>query len=155
MLDQFVAKACRYMRWKLALFALVMLSISAPSGPISRSLAIAAFVGQTVSQTPDGGAAPTANPASHKVTLTWKASVPASKAPGDAIIGYIVYRSTQSHDPHPLPINPSRVTGTTYVDANVEAGKTYYYVTRAVSANGKLSAPSNETEAKIPPGNSH
>ena len=92
---------------------------------------------------------------SHSVKLSWNASVPASKAARDSIIGYIVYRSTKPHDPNALPINSSRVAGTTYVDSRVEAGKTYYYSTRAVSANGKLSGSSNETIAVIPPAPSH
>jgi fibronectin type 3 domain-containing protein len=99
--------------------------------------------------------AATVTPVSHSVTLSWQASVPASKSARDAIIGYIVYRSTKPHDLNATPINTTRVAGTTYVDPNVEAGKTYYYVTRAVSASGALSGASNEAIAAIPPAPSH
>lgn len=138
----------------VSVFAFMMLSIGAGRATTSHSATAVGLVRQT-SQPTDGRTAPKVSTIGHSVTLTWMASVPASKAPSDAVIGYIVYRSTKPHDPHPLPINGSRVTGTKYVDSNVEAGKTYYYVTRAVSANGNLSEPSNETEVKISSSASH
>lgn len=110
---------------------------------------------QTASRQSPSETAATVTPVSHSVTLSWKASVPTSEAARDAIIGYIVYRSTKPHDPSAAPINATRVVGTTYVDAKVEAGKRYYYVTRAVSASGKLSDASNETIAIIPPALPH
>jgi hypothetical protein len=91
-----------------------------------------------------------AKPSAHSVTLSWNPSVPATKSARDAIIGYIVYRSTKPHDSDAKPINVIRVSGTTFVDSDVEPGKTYYYVTRAVSASGALSGPSNEARAEIP-----
>jgi hypothetical protein len=87
---------------------------------------------------------------SHLVILSWSASKPATESPRAAIIGYIVYRSTKPHDDKAKPINVNRVAGTSFVDSNVEPGKTYYYVTRAVSANGALSGPSNEVRAEVP-----
>jgi hypothetical protein len=39
---------------------------------------------------------------------------------------------------------------TTFVDANVKAGTTYYYVLRSVDANGVQSPASNETKAIVP-----
>jgi fibronectin type 3 domain-containing protein len=80
----------------------------------------------------------------HVVKLSWNASVPASKSPRDAIVGYIVYRSTNAHDPNAVAITSSKIPSTTYSDSTVESGKTYYYVTRAVTAGGTLSGPSNE-----------
>lgn len=88
--------------------------------------------------------------AHHSVTLTWKPSIPATKSSQDAIVGYMVYRSTKPNDSKAKPVTANRVLGTTYVDTQVEPGKVYYYVTRAISARGKLSAPSNETRAQIP-----
>ena len=87
---------------------------------------------------------------SHSVTLTWKPSVPISNSPRDKVIGYIVYRSTRPHDPQSVPINSTRVIDARFIDHDVEPGKVYYYVTRAVSASGALSAPSNEVRAEIP-----
>lgn len=86
----------------------------------------------------------------HSVKLSWNPSVPATKSARDAIVGYIVYRSTKPHDPNATPINSTRITDTTFVDHHVEPGKVYYYVTRAVNASGALSAPSNEVRADIP-----
>lgn len=86
----------------------------------------------------------------HGVSLSWNPSAPVSKSPQDVILGYIVYRSSKSHDRNALPINYSRITGTTFSDCNVEAGKTYYYTTRAVDATGRISGPSNEVRVKIP-----
>jgi len=96
-------------------------------------------------------AANTLHPGAHSVTLSWNASVPASAQPRDAVIGYIVYRSTKPHDATALPINVQRLTATTCVDTQVSTGETYYYVTRAVSASGALSGPSNEVRVQIPP----
>jgi len=93
----------------------------------------------------------TANPEAHTVTLSWNASVPASALPRDAVIGYIVYRSTKPNDAGAPPINTRRLTNTTCVDIQVTPGQTYYYVTRAVSASGALSGPSNEVRVQIPP----
>jgi hypothetical protein len=86
----------------------------------------------------------------HSVTLSWNPSLPSTKSLHDVIIGYIVYRSAKPHDRKAHPINYTQVTGTTFVDSHVSPGKVYYYVTRAVSARGALSAPSNEVQVKIP-----
>jgi hypothetical protein len=91
-----------------------------------------------------------AGPAAHSVTLSWNASVPASVLARDAVIGYIVYRSTKPHDPGAPPINIRRLTDTACVDTQVSPGEIYYYVTRAVSASGALSGPSNQVRVQIP-----
>jgi len=105
---------------------------------------------QSAFSEPLGEAAANPVPHSHSVTLSWKASQPASQAAGDVVIGYIVYRSTKAHDPNTVPLNSTHISGTTYVDDKVQAGKTYYYVTRAMSKSGKLSSPSNEARVEIP-----
>jgi hypothetical protein len=87
-------------------------------------------------------------PKLHSVKLSWNASAPATKSPRDAVIGYIVYRSNKPKDANALPINSSRLVDTTFVDANVKPG-TYYYVTRAVSAAGRVSGPSNEVRVDL------
>ena len=86
----------------------------------------------------------------HVVKLSWNASAPASKSPRDAIVGYIVYRSTKAHDSSAVAITSSKVPSTTYSDSTVESGTTYYYVTRAVTAGGTLSGPSNEFRVVVP-----
>jgi hypothetical protein len=86
----------------------------------------------------------------HVVKLSWNASAPVSKSPRDAIVGYIVYRSTTAHDPNAVAITSSKIPSTTYSDSTVESGKTYYYVTRAVTAGGTLSGPSNEIPVVVP-----
>jgi hypothetical protein len=91
-----------------------------------------------------------AAPGGHTVTLSWNASVPASPLPRDAVIGYIVYRSAKSHDTGAPPINIRRLTDTACVDMQVAPGAVYYYVTRAVSASGAISGPSNEVRVQVP-----
>ena len=78
----------------------------------------------------------------HTVTLTWNAS-------SSPVAGYNVYRSMTSGGNY-LRINPSPVPGPSYTDNTVENGVTYYYVTRAVDAQGRESMNSNETSAVVP-----
>jgi len=77
----------------------------------------------------------------HTVTLTWKAST-------SEVAGYMVYRSRTRGGEYER-IDTSPVRGPSYTDAAVESGVTYYYVVRAVNANGYLSANSNEASAAI------
>jgi hypothetical protein len=90
-------------------------------------------------------------PHKHCVKLSWRASTPASTRPGDAVASYNVYRSQVSHDPNPKQINSKPCTGTSYIDADVQPGNVYFYVTRGVSVHGATSRPSNEARAEIPP----
>jgi fibronectin type 3 domain-containing protein len=78
----------------------------------------------------------------HTVTLTWKAS-------SSQVAGYNVYRSRTSGGNY-LRINPSPVPGLSYSDNTVENGVAYYYVTRAVDAQGRESVNSSETSAAVP-----
>lgn len=78
----------------------------------------------------------------HSVTLTWKAS----KSPAK---GYNVYRSAKSGGPY-LRINPDLVQGLSFQDQDVRSSTTYYYVIRAVDADGLESADSSEVTAVIP-----
>jgi hypothetical protein len=111
----------------------------APSGPDS---------GHAASPAPDHSAV-TVN--KHSVKLSWAASVPASKLARDAVVGYNIYRSTKSHDHNAKRINAAVCVGTIYTDPEVEAGKTYFYVTRGVTAKGVESGPSNEIKVVMPP----
>ena len=78
------------------------------------------------------------------VTLSWAASL----TPG--VVGYDIYRGTASGGESGTPINLVPVNTTDYVDTNVKAGTTYYYVLRSVAANGVQSPASNETKANVP-----
>lgn len=81
---------------------------------------------------------------SHSVSLTWTASA----SPG--VIGYNILRGTRQGGPY-ANLNSSPVPDTTYVDWNVQAGETYYYVCTAVDSVNRESGYSNEAQATIPP----
>jgi hypothetical protein len=76
----------------------------------------------------------------HNVNLSWKAST-------SPVLGYNVYRRGPSGL---VKLNVALVAGTTYIDSTVQPGQTYYYTTKAVSATGTESSPSNEVRAQIP-----
>jgi hypothetical protein len=76
----------------------------------------------------------------HSVTLSWKAST-------SPIVGYNVYRRGTSGV---IKLNLEPIPGTSYVDRMVQPGQTYFYVTKAVSARGGESTPSNEVRVEIP-----
>ncbi|HXW93019.1 MAG TPA: choice-of-anchor D domain-containing protein [Terriglobales bacterium] len=76
------------------------------------------------------------------VLLSWQASA-------SQVAGYNVYRSPQSGGPY-TKINAVLDLATSYTDASVAMGQTYYYVVAAVNASGKESPYSNQTQAVIP-----
>jgi fibronectin type 3 domain-containing protein len=78
----------------------------------------------------------------HSVTLNWTASV-------SAVAGYNVYRASVSGGPY-TQLNSSLISGTSFTDANVQPGQSYFYVTSAVDASTDESAFSNEVSATIP-----
>jgi hypothetical protein len=81
----------------------------------------------------------------HDVILSWTAST----TPG--VVGYNLYRGTTSGGPYPTELNSSPINGTTYTDATVQAGQTYYYVVTAVgSGDVTQSADSNQVSATVP-----
>lgn len=77
------------------------------------------------------------------VSLSWVAST----SPG--ITGYNIYRST-SKTGTPAKINSSLDADTSYTDASVTSGATYYYVTTAVNSSGVESGFSNQVKAVVP-----
>jgi hypothetical protein len=81
---------------------------------------------------------------SSDVSLSWVAS------PTSGVTGYNVYRGTTSGGESSTPLNSTPINGTSYVDENVTAGITYYYVVTAVGSDGVQSASSNESEATVP-----
>jgi hypothetical protein len=79
----------------------------------------------------------------HSVTLSWP-SVAAS-----AVTGYNIYRGTASKGPF-TKINVSPHPSSTFTDASVVGGQTYFYMTTAVSKGGKESRYSNQVQVAIP-----
>ena len=63
--------------------------------------------------------------------------------------GYNLYRGTFSGGEGRIPVSDFPIQGTQYTDANVDAGSTYYYVCRAVYADGTESSNSNEAVVTI------
>lgn len=78
----------------------------------------------------------------HSVTLTWQDS-------GASIVGFNIYRGMAHGGPY-QKINSVLEAATNYIDYLVSSGKTYYYVTTAVSSSGQESGYSNESKAVIP-----
>jgi hypothetical protein len=88
------------------------------------------------------GTGVTPAPSSHSVALSWVASA-------SSVIGYNVYRGTQSGGPYSQS-NSSLVAGTTYSDSSLAAGQIYWYVVKSVAGNGIESGPSNEAMVTVP-----
>jgi hypothetical protein len=81
----------------------------------------------------------------HDVILSWAASTTSG------VVGYNVFRGATSGGETATPLNSSPLNGTTYTDATVQAGQTYYYVVTAVASNDVTqSADSNEVSATVP-----
>jgi hypothetical protein len=79
----------------------------------------------------------------HSVSLNWTASTSAN------IAGYNIYRSGVTSGPY-KKMNASLTAGTTYVDYDVDAGFTYYYVATAVDTGNNESAYSSQASATVP-----
>ena len=121
---------------------LILVSLSAA---LAATLAQPARAGDAVSR--PGGASRTNGegvlPQQHCVNLSWEAST------SDDVIGYNVYRTDMPKGSY-RKINPVLDPSTLYSDTSVAEGKTYYYVTTAVSSNLKESVYSNQVKAVIP-----
>jgi len=78
---------------------------------------------------------------SHSVALSWDAST-------SQVAGFNIYRGTKSGGPY-AKLNSS-LLGTSYTDASVQAGSTYYYVATSVNSNNVESAYSTQAMAAIP-----
>jgi hypothetical protein len=77
------------------------------------------------------------------VTLSWSPSK-------SSVAGYNVYRSTVSGGPYTTILNSGLITALTFIDTTVQAGRTYYYVIRAVAPDGAESTDSNQAAAALP-----
>lgn len=82
-----------------------------------------------------------AYPGNGKVALEWNAPADTSN-----VSGYYVYRGPYSGK-YDEPASDFPIEGTSYVDENVENGKTYYYTVRAVHKDNTVSPASNEVSA--------
>jgi hypothetical protein len=80
---------------------------------------------------------------SHYVTLNW---VPGAST---GIIGYNVYRGTQSGGPY-VKTNAALLSAKSYTDTTVLAGQTYYYVATEVNSSNVESAYSNQATTVVP-----
>jgi fibronectin type 3 domain-containing protein len=78
----------------------------------------------------------------HSARLSWSPST-------SLVVGYRVYRSTQSGTAYSL-ITPDLVPGTSFLDSTVAKGQTYFYVVTAVDDQSLESGFSNEVSATIP-----
>jgi fibronectin type 3 domain-containing protein len=77
----------------------------------------------------------------HSVTINWTASV-------SHVAGYNVYRA--SPPAKPIKLTAKLVSGTQYVDATVEEGRTYTYSVTSVDFKGVESMPSGIITVTIP-----
>jgi hypothetical protein len=78
----------------------------------------------------------------HTVELHWKASTSKN-------VRYNIYRGSTPGF-HPDRLNPTPMDGLTFIDRTAENQTRYYYVARAVDADGQESPDSNEAFAKVP-----
>jgi len=83
----------------------------------------------------------------HSVKLSWQASVPASKRPGDAIQGYNIYRREPGKKYE--QINVVVIPQTACTDYTAKAGYSYVYQVQAVTVSGAVSKLSSDAHASL------
>jgi len=108
------------------------------SGSASATISLANTKGPTIASASGTGVSTT----QHRVGLSWAAST-------STVAGYNVYRGTTSGGPY-SKLNSQTIVSTSYTDSTVASGRTYFYVTTAVTSSGSESAKSNEVRAVIP-----
>jgi fibronectin type 3 domain-containing protein len=81
-------------------------------------------------------------PVTYSVSLSWTPS-------STSYEGFNVYRGSVSGGPY-SKIDSSLISTPSYMDNNVTAGQTYYYVATEVDDTGTESAYSSEVSATIP-----
>ncbi|HWC16970.1 MAG TPA: choice-of-anchor D domain-containing protein, partial [Terriglobales bacterium] len=113
---------------------------------VAFSPALAGVYSGTVTVTSDAMSSPLAvslsGMATHSVSLSWTDE-------DSGIAGYSVYRATQSGGPY-SKISNSLIAQKAWIDGNVQAGGTYYYVITATGNSGVESAYSVEVMVVIP-----
>ena len=77
----------------------------------------------------------------HSVTLAW--------APAAAAVGYNIYRGPAENGPF-AKMNASPHPKSTFTDASVVGGQTYFYRTTSVNKGGRESNYSNQVRVEIP-----
>jgi len=77
------------------------------------------------------------------VTLSWYANYP-------PVAGYNIYRGATHGGPYSSHLNSSLQASTTFNDATVQKGTTYFYVVTAVDAQNEESNYSAEVEVAVP-----
>jgi hypothetical protein len=98
-------------------------------------------VQRVINATPSvGGTCVTGTSVAHSVALNWTAST------SSGVTGYKVYRGTTSGGPYTVVATLG--VATSYTDATVQSGQTYYYAVTAVGASE--SSYSNQAQAIIP-----
>jgi hypothetical protein len=112
------------------------------AGQVTGTVALAsdAWSAPVIIELSGGGVEPTA--AAHVASLAWDAS-------SSVVAGYNAFRGTQSGGPY-AQLNSSVISSTSYSDATVASGQTYFYVVTAVDSSGAESDYSNEVSATIP-----
>jgi fibronectin type 3 domain-containing protein len=78
----------------------------------------------------------------HNVDISWEPSA-------SAVVGYNTYRGTVSGGPY-TKLTASPIAATSYDDATVQAGTTYYYVVTSVGTDSVESGYSNQAVAAVP-----
>jgi fibronectin type 3 domain-containing protein len=78
----------------------------------------------------------------HSVALNWNSS-------SSSVVGYNIYRGGNSGGPY-NKLSSSLDSSTSYMDQNVQAGATYYYVVTSVDGSGTESVFSNQVKAVVP-----
>jgi hypothetical protein len=78
----------------------------------------------------------------HVADLSWQAST-------SIVAGYNIYRGAVSGGPY-VKLNLQLITGTSSMDATVQAGQTYFYVVTAVTSSNSESTYSNEVAGIVP-----
>ncbi|HEU0047594.1 MAG TPA: choice-of-anchor D domain-containing protein [Nitrososphaera sp.] len=109
------------------------------SGATSSQIAFATTVGASIKVSASGTGVALQQ---HKVNLTWTRS-------SSSVAGYNVYRGIASSGPY-TKLNSQTIVATSYTDSSIASGKTYFYVTTAVSSKGAESVKSNEVRAAVP-----
>jgi hypothetical protein len=113
----------------------------AATGPVTGKISVAS----TATNSPDVitlSGTGVAAPVSHSVALTWTPSV-------STVVGYNAYSSQTSGGPY-TKLTGAPVAATSYTDASVQSGQTYYFVVTSVDASNLESAFSGEVSALIP-----
>jgi hypothetical protein len=109
------------------------------SGVASGNISIGSNANAPIVETLMGSGAASSG---HAVKLRWNPST-------SSVAGYNVYRSSKSGGPY-SKINPTPSVSTSFVDTSVQGGMTYYYVSAAITPDGKLSKYSNQLQAVVP-----